>query len=132
MRAWRVGALVLLLGLGASYVPGLSASNTLPASSVGEHTQAITLNDLKPAACAALNLTNLIVGNGNIDPGPFNSTNDLILGGLDGQTIRGRGGDDCILGGGGDDDLRGDGGTDVCIGGPGTDTFHSSCETQEQ
>lgn len=115
--------LVLFLGV------VLTASTVVPASKAGRSVQSISADDLKPAACVALNLSGIRTGSGT-----FSDTNasNLVLGSAVVDSIRGQAGDDCILGGGGNDTLRGDGGTDVCIGGPGTDTFFSTCETQIQ
>ena len=106
----------------------LTAGNTVPATNAGFVTRAIGACDLKPAACAGMTLTNLVVGTGT-----FNGTagNDLILGGPGNDTINGKAGDDCILGGGGNDSINGGGGNDVCIGGPGNDTF-AGCRTAIQ
>ena len=128
-RLARPGLLALALVAAAVLVTALTATNTVPATSLGRTTQPITANALKPAACAALNLTAVVVGSGTWSGG---SASELILGGAGIDTIRGGGGGACILGGGGNDSLRGDGGTDVCIGGPGADTFFASCETQTQ
>lgn len=110
----------------ASVVTAIAATNSVPSSHLTDQSRPITANDLKPSQCAALNLTEIVVGSGK-----FSGTdaNELILGGPDADTIDGKGGSDCILGGGGNDDIDGGSGTDVCIGGPGTDTF-SRCETQ--
>src|SRR5437016_11901318 len=56
----------------------LTAGNTVPATNAGLVTRAIRADDIKPAACAGMTLTNLVVGNG-----VFSGTtaNDLILGG---------------------------------------------------
>jgi len=117
-------ALVLTLGI------AMTATNVVPASIVGStNGGAPTANQLKPAACAALNLTNVVVGSGTVNG---TGAADLMLGSSGNDTMAGRGGADCILGGAGDDALRGDGGTDVCIGGPGTDTFHTTCEIRIQ
>jgi len=126
-RLAQPGLLVFALAVAAAFVVALTAANTVPATNAGRSTQAITPNDLKPAACAALNLTAKLAGSGTFSGG---GASELILGSSGVDTIRGGAGDDCILGGGGDDSLRGDAGTDVCIGGPGTDTFFASCETQ--
>lgn len=80
-------------------------------------------NDVKPAACAGINIVTVVVGTNG--PGG----RDLVLGTAAGTTVRGRASADCVLGGGGDDTVNGDGGNDVCIGGPGSDTF-LNCETQ--
>ncbi len=117
----------------------VTASNTVPASNLGEDIQPITANDVKPLECAGLNLTAVVTAG--------TSGNDLVVGTGAGETVRGRQGTDCILAGAGADTLRGDsgsdvllvqagndhlvggGGSDVCYGGAGTDTFNN-CETQ--
>lgn len=113
---------------------GVAAGNTVPGTRMGQDVRGIAANDLKPADCASLNLTNIVTGTGTV-----NGTlgNDLIVGGPGADSLDGEAGDDCILGGGGDDSLDGDLGTDVCIGGPGTDTFViilliHTCETRIQ
>jgi Ca2+-binding RTX toxin-like protein len=119
-----VVALTLWLGV------AITATNVVPATRAGAPTGgAPTANQLKPAACAALNLSTVRVVSGT-----FTGTGaaELIIGSPGVDTLRGAGRDDCILGGDGNDSLRGDGGTDVCIGGAGTDTFHATCETQIQ
>ena len=105
-----------------------ATANTVPATRVDYNVSAITINDLKPAACAGLSLTNLIIGSGTLTG---TSGNDLILGSSGVDVIDGLGGNDCILGGGGDDLITGGDGNDVCQGGPGNDSF-STCETQNQ
>jgi len=154
-RFWLwFSALFLLVALGVSAAS--AAANLVPVTWLGESRRTITPNDLKPAACAALSLTNLITGSDT-----FNGTNnnDLILGSPGADTINGRQGGDCILGGGGndviygfvgndvllggpgDDYLNGDQGNDVliggdgydtCVGGGGADIFDPSCEVQIQ
>jgi Ca2+-binding RTX toxin-like protein len=102
-----------------------SASSTVPGSKASRIVQSIGVNDLKPAACAGITLSTLVVGvNGT-------SSDDLLLGTAGIDIMNGGAGNDCILGGGGADTIAGGTGTDVCIGGPGTDTF-SSCETSIQ
>ena len=127
------GMVVLLI---ASIVTASAAANTVPATSVDQHTDSVSVNDLKPAACAALNLTSIASGSGTLSG---SSGNTLILGSSGDDIIAGQDGDDCIVGGGGDDTLiGGDGddvliggsGTDSCTGGLGNDTFASSCEVQ--
>ena len=117
-------ALIALIMMGV--VSASAASNTVPATHLGQQVNPITANDLKPPECAGLNLTDIVVCSG----GNCNGTgaNELLLGTSAGERIRGRGGTDCIVGGGGDDQLVGNGSKgDVCIGGPGNDTFQT-CE----
>jgi len=107
-----------------------TAANAVPASNLGSSSQAITADMLKPAACAGITLTNLVIGNNGTNG------NDLVLGTAAVDNMNGGNGNNCIFrgggGGGGNDSIAGGGGTDVCIGGPGTDTFNGSCETQIQ
>lgn len=150
----------LVLAIGSSFISASAASVTVPASSVGQGSFAITANDLAPPECSALVLTAVVSGNGTIN-GAAGSVNELITGGSGADTINGNGGDDCILAGGGDDtgnagdgadvllgdagddQLNGDAGTDalyggagagdVCTGGTEVDTFpDGSCETETQ
>jgi hypothetical protein len=122
MRYAAVGA-----ACGAVLVSAVTATNSVPATRAERDVSAITVNQLKPAACNAFNVVNLVTGGAS-----GGAQNDLVLGtaGVN-NPLRGRGGRDCIVGGGGNDLLRGDAGNDVCIGGPGVDTF-VSCETQIQ
>lgn len=119
------GLITLIL---VSSVTAVAATNTVPATRVTDQIRSVGVNDLKPSACAALSLTNLVTGTGSLTG---TAGNDLILASSSADTIDGLGGDDCILGGGGDDLITGGPGTDVCIGGPGTDIF-ATCETEIQ
>ena len=121
---FRVTAcLAVLLVVGAGRV--VAAGNAVPASNAGRYSVAITANTLKPASCAALTLTTVVVGVTGT------SGADLLLGTAGADTMNAAGGTDCVLGGGGNDSINGGAGVDVCIGGPRTDTF-SNCETQTQ
>lgn len=130
---WREGpirataATVLLLG--AAAVHSVAQANVVPTSRLGTSTIPITANALKPAACAALNLTGLVTGSGTITGG---GQNELILGSAAADSIDARPGNDCVVAGGGADLLTGGSGTDVCVGGPDTDIFVTGCETQIQ
>lgn len=112
-------ALFLLVALGLSAAS--AAANLVPVTWLGESRRTITPNDLKPAACAALSLSNLITGSGTLNG---TNNNDLILGSPGADTINGRQGGDCILGGGGNDVIYGFIGNDVLLGGPGDDTLY--------
>ena len=108
-----------------------TASVTVPSTRLEDTSQGVEANELKPAVCAALDLTAVLVC-----PPDCTGTDasELILGSTSPETIYGGGGDDCILGGGGRDLMYGDGGTDVCVGGPGNDRFmppsSPTCETR--
>ncbi|MGI9658912.1 MAG: hypothetical protein ACR2OD_08385, partial [Gaiellaceae bacterium] len=87
----------------------LTASNTVPASNLGEDLRSITANDVKPVECAGISLT-AIVTNGT-------AANELVLGTAGAETnLRGRRGDDCILGGAGNDTIRANRDNDVLLG----------------
>lgn len=119
-RGAVLGFLLLVVG---SLVSMMAAANSVPATSADRDTESITANDLKPAACSSLNLTNVTSSSSGT------SSNDLILGGGGSDTIDGGGGSDCIVGGGGDDVLSGGDGDDVLIGGSGTDTCSGDAGT---
>ena len=127
---YRTALWVLAILIFISTLTAVAAGNTIPTTRLDENTAAMNANAIKPAACSALNLTNIVICTG---ASTCNGTNakELILGTANAETIQGRGGTDCILGGGGNDTLIGNGASDVCIGGPGTDTFNT-CETQIQ
>ncbi|HYN89260.1 MAG TPA: hypothetical protein VER55_12045 [Ardenticatenaceae bacterium] len=143
-RVRRLVWLALLALVLVSVASALAAANSVPPSALGERRNGITANDLKPAECAALNLSVVVQGTST------SSSNSLVLGTGSANTIRAGGGQDCVLGGGGNDSLDGDqgndvllggpgddtltggSGTDVCYGGPGLDIFLPSCETQVQ
>ena len=124
-RLLTFGLIALII---ISSVTAFAAVNTIQATNVAYQTMSVSINDLKPPACAGWFLTNLVTGTGSLTG---TEGNDLILGSSDTDTIDGLGGDDCILGGGGDDQVTGGNGTDVCIGGPGNDTF-TTCEGENQ
>ena len=124
---YRLALFGLVLLLLTSVVSAVATSNTVPPSRVGRTTQAINANTLKPAACAGITLTTIVVCPAT---GACNGTaaNELILGNSTAETINGKGGNDCILGGGGgNDSITGGNGTNVCIGHLG-DTY-TKCQT---
>jgi Ca2+-binding RTX toxin-like protein len=123
---------LVLLGLFAllimSVVSAFAAGISVPASNVGQQSVFVTAEDVKPAACDTLYLTNIISGSGALIG---TAGNDLIIGSAGADSIDGLGGNDCILGSGGDDSLTGNEGNDVCLGGTGSDTF-TECEAETQ
>ncbi len=116
--AVRLAFLTLALLIFLVAATAVAAANTVPGTSLGDSTRAITPNTLKPSSCSAFVVTNLIVGSGN-----FNGTNgnDLMLGSAGADKIDGQQGRDCILGGSGNNTLNGNQDDDVLIGGPGDD-----------
>jgi Ca2+-binding RTX toxin-like protein len=115
----------LLLLIFVSTATAFAANLTIPDTNIGEESIAVTAEQLKPSACRALTLTNIVRGSTGT------AGSDLIIASSADETIDGKGGDDCILGGGGNDTIDGGDDTDVCIGGAGTDAF-SNCETEIQ
>jgi Ca2+-binding RTX toxin-like protein len=111
-----------------SIVSAFAAGLSVPSSNIGRQAISISAEDIKPPACAALYLTNVVSGSGTLTG---TSANDLIIGSAGADTIDGLDGDDCILGGNGDDQITGSNGNDVCLGGPGTDSF-TTCESENQ
>jgi RTX calcium-binding nonapeptide repeat (4 copies) len=125
LRLVMFGLLTLIVVSAAS---AFAAGISMPASNVGLESVPVTAEDIKPAACAGLYLTNIVSGSGALTGTPGN---DLIIGGGGADTIDGLAGDDCILGGNGDDLITGGDGADICLGGPGTDIF-TTCESENQ
>jgi hypothetical protein len=110
-----------------SAVTAIAATNTVPSTRVINRGEYISINDLKPAACASMDLTNIVSGAGTL----IGTTgNDLILGSSGADVIAGLGGNDCIVSGGGDDSLNGMDGNDICLSGSGNDVF-ISCEVEQ-
>jgi Ca2+-binding RTX toxin-like protein len=124
MRVATRWLLVAILSLVALATTGLLASNSMPATKLGQSGTSVTADGIKPSACSAISVTNVVTGNGT-----FGGTtgNDLILGSGGVDVISGGNGDDCIVGGSGLDTINGGGGTDVCVGHAGV-TF-LFCET---
>jgi Ca2+-binding RTX toxin-like protein len=116
--------LFVMIGALTAFTAGISISNT----SLGVQASSVSANQVKPDACASLNLTNIVSGAGTVTG---TAGNDLILGSSGADTIDSLGGDDCLLGGGGDDTIDGNTGADICLGGPGTDAF-TACESEIQ
>jgi Ca2+-binding RTX toxin-like protein len=129
----RICYRLLTLGLPVLILMGFyaasAATTTVSRSSLDEVTLPVTADDLKPPACAAQHVTNIIVGSGTING---TASNDLILGSPGIDIISGAGGNDCIVGGGGADVLIGNAGNDTCIGGPGIDVLDITCENAQQ
>jgi Ca2+-binding RTX toxin-like protein len=121
LKVLVLGALALIV---VSVVSAFAAGLSVPASNVGQQSVSVTAEDIKPAACATLYLTNIVSGSGTLTG---TSANDLIIGSSGADTIDGLGGNDCILSGSGEDLVDGSDGTDVCFASLGTDTF-INCE----
>ncbi len=121
-QAILFGLLLLIL---VSASTAFAANLTIPKTNIGKESITVTANDLKPAACSTLDLTNIVRGSGEIYG---TNDNDLIIGSAGDDMVNGLGGEDCILGGDGNDSLDGGEAADVCIGGSGENTY-PNCET---
>lgn len=117
-------AIVLIFLVFAAAYQSMAAANTVESSKFSSTLHSALANDIKPAACASLNLSTITFCSGS---GTCRGTggNNLILGTAGNDTIRARNGSDCIIAGGGNDDVDGDNGSDICIEGPGADTYAS-------
>jgi hypothetical protein len=120
-----IGVLVLIV---VSMATALAAGIEIESNNAGISSIPVDAEDIKPPACSAIQLDNIVSGTGTIDG---TEGNDLIVGSPGADTINALGGNDCVLGGSGDDQISGGDGTDVCIGSSGTDTF-DACETESQ
>jgi Ca2+-binding RTX toxin-like protein len=123
-RLLIIGTISLLI---ISVISAFAAGLSVPASNVDDESFPVTAEDIKPAACNALSLTEIVSGSGTITG---TTGNDLIIGSAGADTIDGLGGDDCIVAGNGDDSILGSDGSDVCLGGLGSDTL--DCETANE
>jgi Ca2+-binding RTX toxin-like protein len=124
-----VGAAALVAVAVLTLVAAFAATNAVPATKLGRSltSRVPTANELKPPACAALNLTDWISGSGTVNAAGNGDT--LVLGSAGVDNLRAKNGNDCLVGGAGADTLNGGSGNDVCIGGAGINTF-IGCETQ--
>ena len=120
VRLALLGALsILLAGTMAAY----ATANTVPQTRMDLDTVAINANALKPSACSALNLTNIVTGSGTLNG---SGANDLILASAGVDTLNGGAGADCLVAGSGNDTLTGNGGVDILLGGDGNDNLRGS------
>ena len=99
---FRIVLICLIILIVASVASAFAAANTIAPSNVGIQSVDVNADDLKPAACTDLHLTNVVGGSGTIIG---TSNNDLIIGGSENDVIDGKGGDDCIIGAGGNDSI---------------------------
>ena len=118
---------IAVLTLAVSVTTGETAANGVPGTKADNETQAITAETLKPAACAGITLTAILIGPGSLTG---TAANELIISdGTVNNKLNGGGGNDCIIGSSAKNQFTGGTGTDVCIGNGGGDTF-ATCETQ--
>ena len=122
---WLIG-IVMLVMIGFSY----TAANTVPPTILGEYQLPIDMQDLKPDACAGINIYSIIADDASIDI--FGDKRaELILGNGLNNNIFPFGGDDCVVAGAGNDIVYDEymgfnigSGNDVILGGPGDDILY--------
>ena len=125
LKLMLLASIVLVItSISSAFAAGINA----PASNVGQQSMLVTAEDIKPAACGALQLTNIVSGSGVLIG---TDGNDLMIGSAGTDSIDGLSGNDCILGSSGDDSLAGNEGNDICLGGTGNDVFFD-CEMEAQ
>lgn len=125
LKLFATGMLTLIA---VNFFSAFAAGISVPASNLGSESVPVSAEDIKPSACSALYLTNIVSGSGTLTG---TSGNDLIIGSAGVDIIDGGAGNDCILGGAGDDNLIGGDGNDICLSGSGIDTF-DTCESEIQ
>lgn len=123
LTAFRTLLLALAATLLAVAAVAITATNTVPSSSIGEQNQATSLRDVEPPACRnnGINPATLVIASGS---GTTNGTtgSDLMLStGSGNATLNGRGGGDCLVAASATDTLKGGASFDVCVknGNPG-------------
>jgi signal peptidase I len=128
----RPGIALVVLVVAVLLATSFTATSTVPLSYAGTSSQALSIAQLTPAACAGLTLTNLVVATGPTVTGT--AGNDLIIGGSGTGTINyaGLDGTDCIVAGGTaatTNKIDGGKGIDVCIGPAAATNKFALCET---
>ena len=128
MTLFKLVGAVLMVLIGANALNATAASVATPNTNLSFEVQVVDVNNMKPASCAGVTVTNVVGGSGVITG---TSQADLITGSAGDDTLNDLGGTDCLVAGDGVDDLRGGQASDVCDSGAGVDTFFK-CETQIQ
>jgi Ca2+-binding RTX toxin-like protein len=110
---WLVLAAAVTFGFVTTQA--FTASNTVPATNIGQFTQAITPVQLEPAECISggVTVTSIVSGTGTVNG---TAANQLILGSNAVDTITDTFNTGCLVGGSGSDTFTGkNGGGDLCI-----------------
>jgi hypothetical protein len=127
LRTLVLALLAVILAVAAF---AITATNSIPSSSLGEQNQSTGLRDVEPAACRnnGINPTRLIIAPPGVGTTNGTTGSDLILSsGGGGTKIDGGGGGDCLVAASATDLLKGGadkGAVDVCVknGNPGAKT----------
>jgi len=108
--------LVLLaaaIAVGYMTTQAFTAANIVPATNIGQFTQAITPAQLAPAECNSVAVTTIVSGSGTIRS---TAAHQLVLGSGGVDTLSDGHGTSCMVGGAGADSFSGlNGGGDRCV-----------------
>lgn len=105
-------AFTALLAFGSITVASIGTSSiSVPESIVTDTTAPLVANELRPAACASLDLTEVR----SADSGPIGPANTLVLGGSASGLLVGGDGDDCLVGSDATEYFDGGLGHNICI-----------------
>jgi hypothetical protein len=110
---WLVLAVAVAFGFVTTQA--FTASNTVPATNIGQFTQAITPAQLEPTECISggVTATSIVSGTGTINS---TAANQLVLGSSAVDTMTDTFGSVCMVGGAGNDAFNGfTGGGDLCV-----------------
>jgi hypothetical protein len=108
-------ALAAAVAFGFVTTQAFTASNTVPATNIGQFSQAITPVQLEPAECISggVTATSIVSGTGTVDA---TAANQLILGSSSVDSLTDTFGAGCLVGGAGSDHFQGkNAGGDLCI-----------------
>jgi len=94
----RIFVFALLILVLISIISAAAATNTIPPTRLSDQTRPITANDLKPVACAALNLTSILICGSSSSVCNGKNSGELILGSPITTKINGHTGTNCCLG----------------------------------
>jgi hypothetical protein len=110
---WLVLAVAVAFGFVTTQA--FTASNAVPATNIGQFSQAITPAQLEPAECISggVTATSIVGGTGTVNA---TAANQLILGSSAVDSLTDTFGSGCLVGGAGSDSFQGkNGGGDVCV-----------------
>src|SRR5712692_4942632 len=102
-RLILIAPIAFLIVAGSVFMAQMNA-NVVGKSGLSLTNQAITPNQLKPPACAGVNVTQIVTGSGTFH---VTTSNNLVLGSQVDDHIIVQAGNNCILAGGGNDTCSG-------------------------
>ena len=108
----RIAVFALIASILTTVFFAVAANIIVPVTRTERLSRSITVNEVKPDACAGIYLNNLVSGSAS-----GTTANDLLLGNAADNSLTGAEGNDCNVGGSGND---------TCVGT--TDDIFVSCE----